>query len=61
MTKKQRERVKQHNLAPMHSVEPCQRPWINNGALSDLWTCLDCDWLGWFPVGEVRDEQNRQA
>jgi len=61
MTKKQRERVKQHELIPVWSVEKAETPWINDGAVSDLWRCSRCDWLGWFPIGEVRHEQNRQA
>jgi len=57
MTKKQRERVKQHDLVPFGPERAREVPWINGGAESDLWRCTRCDWLGWFPVGEVLEHR----
>jgi hypothetical protein len=54
ISKKTRQRFKEHNLVLNPSMGTTSgKPWINEGRLSHLFECDEhCDWLGWIPSDE---------
>jgi hypothetical protein len=53
LTRKTRNRFKEHTLRVKPGHQQCTVEWINGGKPSTLFECRDhCDWLGWVAVDE---------
>ena len=59
ISRKTRNRFKEHRLVRDPRKRVIKAPWINEGRPSTLFRCQgcaqgkDCTWLGWIPVEEV--------
>lgn len=68
VSKRVREKFKQHRLERCKLGRVVERPWINGGRPSVLFRCTgnckvkaDCDWLGWVAIEDLQLMKKDQA